>query len=160
MKFLHWQNVYVEINLEQIYIFIISFESDDDIYCIISEVKIHDDTIKQVENKKEDLNYIALYKYTYYDDGKFVKVIIPLKGVSTVKDNITVEFNERSFFVYVRRLGSSNYRFGVNKLMYPIFNNDSAFIVKTDEILIKLHKKKMDEHWSYLYKVKMIGDDE
>lgn len=152
------------------------FNSGDDIFCNILIESIQPSSASQTatsnENKKEDtidltkatvkedLTYKALSKYSFYDDGKYVKVIIPLNNVGKVKEEVKSEFNNRSFFVFIPNLDGSNYRFGVNKLHYEINKNESKTIVKANEILVKLHKAKIEDHWSYLYKVKMVGEDE
>ena len=149
------------------------FEKGDDIYCQIKldsvkplenpieDVKQNESSSKEVEKKKDDdLKYIVLSKYSFYDDGKFVKVNVPLLNVGTVKDNVSVEFKNRAFTILVKDLNGSNFRFGIGKLSYPIFCEESKIIVKANEILVKIHKKKMDEIWSSLQKVKMVCEDD
>ena len=148
------------------------FEKGDDIYCQIKldsvkpvekpieESKDTENSSKQVEKKDDDLKYIVLSKYSFYDDGKFVKVHVPLLNVGTVKDKVSVEFKSRAFTILVKDLNGSNFRFGIGKLSYPIFCDESKIIVKANEILVKIHKKKMDEIWSSLQKVKMVCEDD
>ncbi len=148
------------------------FEKGDDIYCQIKldsvkpvekpieESKDTENSSKQAEKKDDDLKYIVLSKYSFYDDGKFVKVHVPLLNVGTVKDKVSVEFKSRAFTILVKDLNGSNFRFGIGKLSYPIFCDESKIIVKANEILVKIHKKKMDEIWSSLQKVKMVCEDD
>ena len=120
------------------------------------DVKINNNN----NNNIDDLYFKALTKYSFYDDEKFVKVIVPLTGVSSIpKDNIVADFQEWSFNIKIIGLNTNNYRFGVTRLHYSIIPKDSKIIIKANDIHIKLKKKKNDEYWSYLNKTRMVGDN-
>lgn len=157
------------------------FESGDDIFCKIkvdtiapvdssTQVSkptsapvesIQSDSIKQqqVLGANEDLKFIVLSKYSFYDDDKFVKVNVPITGVGSVpKENITWEFHERSFLIKIIGLNGSNYRYGVSRTHNPLIPDQSKIIIKQNEIVVKIKKAKSDEHWSFLHKTRMVGD--
>lgn len=158
------------------------FESGDDIFCKIKVdtvipvesqsgqisqptktiiESVQSDSIKQqqVLGANEDLKFIALSKYSFYDDDKFVKVMVPLTGVGSLpKENITWEFHDRSFLIKIVGLSSSNYRYGVSRTHNALIPDQSKIIIKQNEIVVKLKKFKSDEHWSFLHRTKMVGD--
>ena len=114
-----------------------------------------------VKDKKieDDLTFKPLSKYSFYDDGSFVKVIVPISGVNSIpRENITSDFQEWSFVVKIVGLNNSNFRFGVTRLHYSIVPSESKIIVKANDIHIKLKKSKKDDHLTFLHKTRMIGD--
>lgn len=114
----------------------------------------------------EELVFKVLDKYYFYDDSnKFVKVHVAFKDIQNIikkldKSNITEEFKESSFLIKLNNIDGKNYRFGVGRLHYKINPEESKVMYKNDEIVIKLKKLKEGEHWPYLHRTKMIGEDD
>lgn len=154
------------------------FSPGNDIYCKIKIEKylsVESQTQTQTQSNsttttqtstvklqnKEDLKYILLSKYTWYDDKTFVKVIVPISGVGSLpKENVIIEFTDRSFFLFIIGLGSSNYKFGSSRTHYPLIPSESKIVIKPNEVLIKIKKVKTDEYWSYIYKAKSANDED
>jgi hypothetical protein len=152
------------------------FNNGDDIFCKLKldnvvplekkELKQETNTTNTQSTNKvssstnvDDLTFIMLSKYSFYDDDKFVKVLVPITGIGAhPKDRIISEFTNRSFVVKIVDMNGSNYRYGVSKTHYEMIPNESKIIIKANEIVFKLKKAKSDEYWSFLHKTRMVGD--
>lgn len=138
------------------------FQHKEDIFC---QVELNIQPIKSILTKTsqqdEVLSYKTLSSYSFYEASKtIVKVLIPLKGVETLpKENIKSTFTENSLEVKVHALNNSNYCFRVPRLDAAIVPEKSeAFADKNGNIVIRLRKAKEDDHWSYLFKQKYVGE--
>jgi hypothetical protein len=138
------------------------FQNKDDVYC---QVELNVQPVKTilVKTKVQDelLSYKTLSNYSFYEASKtIVKVLIPLKGVENMpKENIKASFTESSLEVKVHGLNNLNYCFRVPRLDANILPEKSeAFADKNGNIVIRLRKAKEDDHWSYLFKQKYVGE--
>lgn len=153
------------------------FEEDDDVFVKLKfESSKQNNNVESTSNTKtnentniintEELVFKVLDKYYFYDDSnKFVKVHVAFKDIQNIikkldKSNILEEFKDSSFLIKLNNVEGKNYRFGVGRLHYKINPEECKVLYKNDEIVIKLKKLKEGEHWPYLHKTKMIGDDD
>lgn len=78
-------------------------------------------------------------------ESKFVTVYVPLPHVGSIpKDHISCEFTKDSFDLIVNDLQGKSYRLFKDSLEKDIDPDKSKKIVKSDKIVIKLHKVKGD----------------
>jgi hypothetical protein len=138
------------------------FQNKDDVFC---QVELNVQPIKTIlvktAQQDELLSYKTLSSYSFYEASKtIVKVLIPLKGVETLpKENVKSTFTETSLEVKVHNLNNLNYCFRVPRLDANIIPEKSeAFADKNGNIVIRLRKAKEDDHWSYLFKQKYVGE--
>jgi len=138
------------------------FEDKDDVYC---QVELNVQPMKKILAKTnvqdELLSYKTLSNYSFYEASKtLVKVLIPLKGIESLpKENIKSNFTETSLEVKVHGLNNLNYCFRVPRLDANIVPEKSeALADKNGNIIIRLRKAKEDDHWSYLFKQKYVGE--
>lgn len=151
------------------------FQSGNDIYCKLKVEKyLSVETQSQGNNetksaitqevkkaKDDDLKYIVLSKYSWYDDKVFVKVIVPINGVGAIpKENVIAEFGDRSFLIKIVGLNGSNYRFGSTRTHYHLIASESKILIKANEVVVKIKKEKTDDYWSYIYKTRMVGEED
>jgi hypothetical protein len=134
------------------------FRPRDDIFCGVEmnitpiKTAILDDVLK----------YKSLSSYSFWVASKqIVKVRVPLKGVETLpKENIISSFTESSLDVKIHNLNGLNYHFGVPRLDAKIVPEKSEVLTdKEGNIIIRLRKAKEDDHWSYLFKQKYVGEN-
>lgn len=139
------------------------FNNKDDIYCHV-ELNIQPVKKSTVQAAEEDkLKFKTLSTYSFWEANKqIIKVRVPLKGVENLpKENIKSNFTETSLDVKVYNLNGINYSFAVPRLDAKIVPEKSeAFADKEGNIIIRLRKFKEDDHWSYLFKQKYVGEDE
>jgi hypothetical protein len=138
------------------------FNNGDDIFC---QVEMNVQPIKSITTTKsaeEDmLKFKTLTNYSFWvANSKIVKVRVPLKGIETLpKESIKATFTESSFEVKIHNLNGLNYLFGVPRLDAKIVpENSEALADKEGNIIIRLRKAKEDDHWSYLFKQKYVGE--
>lgn len=103
--------------------------------------------------------YVPINKFAFdaggYDSA-WVTLYIELPGVGSLveKENVTVEFAEKSFDLIIKGYKDKNYRLWRDNLENEIDTVKSKKIIKADKILVKLAKKKSEygsyEHWSSL----------
>lgn len=137
------------------------FEDKDDIF-----VKVETEAIPvatTTENKKDDvLSYKAVTDYSFYEANEStVKVLVPVPGIDKCKrEHVIPNFLEDSFDVKVNNPTGNgvNYRFAVPKLDCKIIPEKCDAFPKGDRLIIKLRKFKNDDHWSYLFKQKYVGE--
>ena len=99
--------------------------------------------------------------YSFYVSSEnYVRVLIPIPGIEKVtKENIITKFTDDSFEIKVNNaLNGNNYRFAVPKLDANIVPDKCDAFVKDDRLIVKLRKAKSDDHWSYLFKQKYVGE--
>jgi hypothetical protein len=134
------------------------FRHQDEIFCGVEmnitpiKTAILDDVLK----------YKSLSSYSFWVASKqIVKVRVPLKGVENLpKENITSSFTESSLDVKIHNLNGLNYHFGVPRLDAKIVPEKSEVLTdKEGNIIIRLRKAKEDDHWSYLFKQKYVGEN-
>jgi cellobiose phosphorylase len=139
------------------------FINKDDIFC---QVELNITPIKKTTQITTDDNDLLKFKslttYSFWEANKqIVKVRVPLKGVNELpKENIKATFTESSIDVRVYNLNGMNYHFGVPRLDAKIVPEKSEAITDKDgNIIVRLRKAKEDDHWSYLYKQKYVGEN-
>ena len=96
--------------------------------------------------------YEAITKFGWDQEGMKVKVYITsgLDGVGAIgKDNVTCEFEDKSFDLRVHNLNGKNYRLRIPELQDTIELSDCKFQVKSNSITITLKKSK-NESWTDL----------
>lgn len=138
------------------------FENKGDVFCKV-EHKITPVSSMKVTPSNDDvvLNYKTLNQYSFYEANKqIVKVLVPVPGIESLpKENITSKFTETSLEVSIRGNGS-NYRFAVPRLDAKIIPEKSeAFASKDGKLTIRLRKAKEDDHWTYLFKQRYVGEN-
>lgn len=80
-------------------------------------------------------------RYLFLDDGKKVKVYIELEGIGQVKDKVSCEFTSDTFDLVIHDDDSSVRSLKVDDLEHPINTYFSKFTVKSNKIIISLHKE-------------------
>ena len=138
------------------------FNDKDDVYVkVISEVIPVQ--INKTDDEKKDvvLNYKTITAYSFYVSSEtIVRVLVPIPGIEKVKkEDILAEFTEDSLDVRVKNaLNGNNYRFAVPRLDAKIIPDKCEAFPKGDKLIIRLRKFKNDDHWSYLFKQKYVGE--
>ena len=108
----------------------------------------------------KELKKVSLTKYSFYEADMQVKVSIPLEHIHTIpKDQIKIEFQQRSFMIDIDNLNDKNYHFGVPKLQCKIVPEKSKIRVQKDKISVTLQKVSENDNWFALFKTKTIGGD-
>lgn len=138
------------------------FNNCDDIFCQV-EMNIQPVKTSTTVTASEEniLKYKTLTNYSFWVANKqIVKVRVPLKGIENLpKENIKSTFSESSFEVKINNLNGLNYMFAVPRLDAQIVPDKSeALTDKEGNLIIRLRKAKEDDHWSYLFKQKYVGE--
>ena len=133
------------------------FNDGDDMY-----IKVATEVIP-VETEKKDvvLTYKTLTNYSFYvASSTIVRVIVPVPGIEKVpKENISATFTETSLEVKIKGAQNGiNYRFAVPMLDAKIIPDKCEAFGKNKDLIIRLRKFNNDDHWSYLFKQKYIGE--
>ena len=118
---------------------------------------------KKVEAAMADArsNYKTLTKYTYFESGeKYVKVLLDFPDAKSLlkKDQITCNFGDRSFEIFIDNYKGDNFKFAVPNLHHRILPKDCSFSFKSNNVQITLRKKKEDDNWWSLFKSKAVGE--
>jgi cellobiose phosphorylase len=138
------------------------FENKDDIFCQV-ELNLQSVKLTTKDQGIDDvLKFKSLTTYSFWvASNTIVRVKVPLKGVQNLpKENIKSAFTESSLEVKVLNLNGVNYCFAVPRMDAKIIPEKCE--VSTDQegnIMIRLRKAKEDDHWSYLYKQKYVGEN-
>ena len=138
------------------------FNDKDDLYVkVLSEVIPVN--VNKTDDEKKDvvLNYKTITAYSFYVSSEtIVRVLVPIPGIEKVKkEDITADFTEDSLDVRVKNaLNGNNYRFAVPRLDAKIIPEKCEAFPKGDKLIIRLRKFKNDDHWSYLFKQKYVGE--
>ena len=138
------------------------FQCKDDVYVkVLTEVVPIQ--INKTDDEKKDvvLSYKTITAYSFYVSSEtYVRVLVPIPGIEKVKkEDITSEFTEDSLDVRVKNaLNGNNYRFAVPRLDAKIIPEKCEAFPKGDRLVIRLRKFKNDDHWSYLFKQKYVGE--
>jgi hypothetical protein len=139
------------------------FDNKDDIFCKIyvqvEPIGNSTNLTSQVEDTV--LTYKTINEYSFYVANKqVVRVIVPVPGIEKVlPENIISNFTETSLEVKVKNaLNGINYRFAVPRLDAKIIPEKSEAFVKDGKLNIRLRKAKEDDHWSYLFKQRYVGE--
>ena len=138
------------------------FNDLDDIYVrVITEVVPIQ--VSKTDDEKKDvvLTYKTITAYSFYVSSEtYVRVLVPIPGIEKVKkEDIMADFTDTSLDVRVKNgLNGNNYRFAVPRLDANIIPDKCDAFVKDDRLIIKLKKAKNDDHWSYLFKQKYVGE--
>ena len=138
------------------------FNNKDDLYVkVLSEVIPVN--VNKTDDEKKDvvLNYKTITAYSFYVSSEtIVRVLVPIPGIEKVKkEDITADFTEDSLDVRVKNaLNGNNYRFAVPRLDAKIIPEKCEAFPKGDKLIIRLRKFKNDDHWSYLFKQKYVGE--
>jgi len=136
------------------------FDNKDDIFCGV-ELNIQPVKVNTFE-QNDVLKFKTLTNYSFWVANKqIVKVRVPLDGCQNLnKEHLKASFTESSLEVKILNLNGNNYCFGVPRLDAKIVPEKSeAFIDKDGSIIIRLRKAKEDDHWSYLFKQKYVGEN-
>lgn len=137
------------------------FDNLDDVFVKLKAEAIPVTTT--METKKDDvLIYTSISNYSFYVASEsIVKVLVPVPGIDKLtKNDIVSHFTDDSLDIKInsfQKLGK-NYRFCVPKLDSKIIPESSSAFIKGDRLIIKLKKFKNEDHWSYLFKQKYIGE--
>ena len=138
------------------------FKNKNDVFVkVLTEVIPIESTNKDIDKKDIVLTYKTINDYSFYVSSEnYVRVLIPIPGIEKVtKENIITKFTEDSFEIKVNNaLNGNNYRFAVPKLDANIVPDKCDAFVKDDRLIVKLRKAKSDDHWSYLFKQKYVGE--
>lgn len=139
------------------------FEDKNDVYVKVKTEVIPVHVQKQEEAAPKDivLSYKSITSYSFYvSSEKYVRVLVPIPGIENVKkEDIIANFTEDSLEVKVLHGANGlNYRFAVPKLDSKIIPEYCDTLVKGKDLVIKLRKFKNDDHWSYLFKQKYVGE--
>ena len=138
------------------------FNDKDDVF-----VKVLTEVIPVQINKTDDekkdvvLTYKTITAYSFYVSSEtYVRVLVPIPGIEKVKkEDILAEFTEDSLDVRVKNAeNGNNYRFAVPRLDAKIIPEKCEAFPKGDRLIIRLRKFKNDDHWSYLFKQKYVGE--
>lgn len=138
------------------------FKEKDDVYIqVVTEVIPVQ--VNKTDDEKKDvvLAYKAINSYSFYVSSEtYVRVLVPIPGIEQVKkEQITAEFTEDSLDVRVKNaLNGNNYRFAVPKLDSKIIPNKCEAFPKGDRLIIRLRKARNDDHWSYLFRQRYVGE--
>lgn len=133
----------------------------DNIFC---QVELNIVPIKSsviIANQDDDLlKYKSITNYSFYEANKqIVKVMVPMPGIDKLpKEQIVGKFTESSCEVKVKGLNGSNFIFGVPRLHAKINPEKSEVVTTKDNLVIRLRKFKEDDYWSYLHKIKFVGE--
>lgn len=76
------------------------------------------------------------------------------------KDQISCSFDLRSFTILIHDYKGENYKFAVPKLHHRIAPRDCSFSFKSNNVQVKLRKKRDGDHWWSLFKQKAVGEKE
>ena len=101
--------------------------------------------------------------YSFYvASSTIVRVIVPVPGIEKVpKENIISTFTETSVEVKVNGAENGhNYRFAVPMLDAKIIPEKSEAFAKGKDLILRLRKANNEDHWSYLFKQKYVGENE
>ena len=137
-------------------------ENKDDLYMKVATEAIPVATTNPVQNKDLVLSYKTLTTYSFYVASEtVVRVIVPVPGIDKVKkEDIIASFTEDSLDVKINHAeNGNNYRFAVPRLDAKIIPDKSEAFAKGKDLIIRLKKAKKDDHWSYLFKQKYVGED-
>lgn len=138
-------------------------ENKDDLYMKVTTEAIPVATTNPVvQNKDLVLSYKTLTTYSFYVASEtVVRVIVPVPGIDKVKkEDIVATFTEDSLDVKINHAeNGNNYRFAVPRLDAKIIPDKSEAFAKGKDLIIRLKKAKKDDHWSYLFKQKYVGED-
>ena len=138
------------------------FNDKDDVF-----VKVLTEVIPVQINKTDDekkdvvLTYKTITAYSFYVSSEtYVRVLVPIPGIEKVKkEDIVAEFTEDSLDIRVKNAeNGNNYRFAVPRLDAKIIPEKCEAFPKGDRLIIRLRKFKNDDHWSYLFKQKYVGE--
>ena len=138
------------------------FNDLDDVYVrVITEVIPIQ--VNKTDDEKKDvvLTYKTITAYSFYVSSEtYVRVLVPIPGIENVKkEDIIAEFTDSSLDVRVKNgLNGNNYRFAVPRLDAKIIPEKCEAFPKGDRLIIRLRKFKNDDHWSYLFKQKYVGE--
>ena len=138
------------------------FNDKDDVYIRVS-TEVIPVQINKTDDEKKDvvLSYKTITAYSFYVSSEtYVRVLVPIPGIEKVKkEDIMAEFTEDSLDVRVKNaLNGNNYRFAVPRLDAKIIPEKCEAFPKGDRLIIRLRKFKNDDHWSYLFKQKYVGE--
>jgi len=108
-------------------------------------------------------SYKTMTKYTFYESGeKYIKVLLDFPDAKKLisKDQITCNFDVRSFEIFINDYKGANYTFAVPKLHCRILPPDCSFGFKSNNVVITLRKKRNGDNWWSLFKQKAVGEKE
>eukprot|EP00742_Colponemidia_sp_Colp-10_P007233 GILJ01007773.1.p1 GENE.GILJ01007773.1~~GILJ01007773.1.p1 ORF type:complete len:230 (+),score=45.23 GILJ01007773.1:31-690(+) len=95
--------------------------------------------------------FTPISNYAWDQQGKNVKIYISLNGVSGLtKDNVQVEFGNKSLDAKIRAPDGRNYRLAIKNLCKAVIPTDSTYRVKSDGMSITLRKKE-ETHWDNIH---------
>ena len=113
------------------------------------------------ELKEQGSKYKTMTKYTFYESGeKYVKVLLDFPDAKKLikREQITTNFEIRSFEIYINDYKGQYFKFAVPKLHCKICPEDCSFGFKSNNVVVTLRKKKVDDNWWSLFKAKAVGE--
>jgi len=122
--------------------------------------KIDENTIESTSKKSKILPtvgaFIPIEGYSW-DQGAYntpiLTIYIDLPNVGSVKDKVKVEFGKHSIDLKIFDLDGKNYRLVKDNLEKDIIPDQSKVVVKSNKVLLKLHKVKGEysyDNWTAL----------
>ena len=108
-------------------------------------------------------DYKTITKYTFYESGeKYVKVLLDFPDAKKLiaREQIKCTFDTRSFTILIHDYKGSNFKFAVPKLHCRILPQDSTFSFKSNNVVVTLRKKNLNDNWWSLFKQKAVGERE
>lgn len=89
--------------------------------------------------------------YAWDQSEKFMKIYVTLNGVKNIAEgNVTSQFTDRSFKLYVKALDDKNHSCEVSHLFAEVDPSKSYHKIKTDMVLIMLKKVEEKNTWAYV----------
>ncbi|KAL4218720.1 hypothetical protein ACF0H5_021308 [Mactra antiquata] len=121
-----------------------------------SETEASTSTPKPSQNR---IPTVDLKNYAWDQSDKFMKIYVTVPGVESLpKEQVTCNFQERSFSLRCESLNNKNYSCSVSHLMEEIVPAESSYKIKTGMVLVML-KKASAKTWPYVTKTeKQIKD--
>ncbi len=105
------------------------------------------------------IKYVSIDRFAFDAggyDAPFVTLYIPLPSVGSISvDNVQCNFTKDSFDLIVRDLQGKSYRLLKDNLEKDIDPSKSKHIIKSDKVVLKLHKVKTSEYGGYDYWTKL-----
>ena len=110
----------------------------------VPEEKNEQDPVSHALAAIDKTKYESITKFGWEQTGKQLKVYITegMNGVGALKDNVSCEFEDKSFDLRIHGLNGKNYRLKVPELQSDISISLSKFNVKSNSISITLAKSK------------------
>ncbi|CAH1785454.1 unnamed protein product [Owenia fusiformis] len=101
-----------------------------------------------IGKSKSNLQTVKMTTYAWDQSDKFFKIYATLEKIQSIPaENVTCEFQTRSFTLRVKELDGKNYELTVTNLFDDIDPEKSKFRIKTGMVLVQLKKKEEFKTW-------------